>query len=106
MPILGVLAFELVAREAFLPGGHWAGGCTPTLGWSMLPLVSSSCSLAEVNKVDFFYLREQIKINLSPLFLCILKGVHAPSQLSGAGPGCGSREGRWETGYFPEHKGS
>lgn len=61
-------------------------------------------SPAEVEKMELIYLQEQIKINLSPFFLCILKGVHAPSQLCRAGPHWGSCEGCWEIGcclYFP-----
>lgn len=41
----------------------------------------SSHSLAEVEKMELIYSEEQIKINLSPFFLCILKGWHALLQL-------------------------
>lgn len=91
MPILGAVAFELVTEVAFLLDGCWAGGCAPTVGWSGLPRVSNSHSPAEVVKMALIYLQEKIKI-----FLCILKGVHAPSQLCGAGPHWGSCEWHWE----------
>lgn len=98
MPILGVLAFELATEVAFFLRGCWAGGCALTVRWTMLSLVSSSHCPAEVGKVGLIYLQEQIKINLSPFFLCILKEVHTLSQLRGAGPHWGSYEGRWEIG--------
>lgn len=104
VPVLGVLAFELVTEVAFLLGGCWAGGCAAVLSWSVLPPVGSRHSPAKVEKMELICLQAQIKIDLSPFFLCILKGVHTPSQLRRAGPHWGFCEGCWEIGcclYFP-----
>lgn len=63
VPILGVLAFKLVTRVAFLLGGCWAGGCAPALSWSVLLLVGSSHCPAEAKK-EMIYLQDQSRSKL------------------------------------------
>lgn len=84
---VGCVVVPLVTEVAFPLSGHWAGNCGSVFSSSVLPLVSSSHSLAEVEKMELIYLEEQIKINLSPIFLHILKAWHAPLQLRRAALG-------------------
>jgi len=95
VPVLGVLTSELVTGVAVLLCG-WVlgGGLCPSAWLEQASLVSRGCGPAEVDKMDFIYLQEQIKINLRPFFLFILKGMlhhgsvgqgHAGAPVKGTG---------------------